>query len=630
MDASNNISSEDIIKRILALENKLVEDQIKWKELNETFKKEKEEHENIQVAFREIEKRLISTRDAVNETRSKLSSVETIGKQTANEIDLLRRQYSRLVDAEMVQADYQKRLGELREACESASWRLENRTDGIGASSYQLDGAIHLAVAGRALLGDEMGLGKTLTSIIWMDLLESKKVIVLCPPELMSNFIKEFHLWAPHRQPIRIGKMPKGQRDIVLMAVKQLPSFVVIVNYEAWRKDWLLVEDLIGLEADTLIMDEAHQGKNWATNTSKGIRSIAFAHTCEDKCNVDHAEAAAQSSIKYVLPMTGTPILNRPQELFPNLHIIDPTMFPTENKFLLDFCYQGSDMKWKWKESGPGRLAKLIGPRYLARKTVDLKEAGIKLPEAHPVEHLIDFAEMQENYSEQYKAYILARDYARMMIEGDKAIPIIAAISIILRLRQTLVWPAGIQFKNDETGTLINLNVHESIKLDYAEKIIKDVLDGGERVALFSQFKPGLHVLQERIGSRAVVYDGDTSESLRLQIKDDFDARTSVAKPKWDVVLCNYKTGGQGLNLNAANHVILLDREWNPGKEDQAIARILRRGQTRECHIHTIEVENTIDDYMATLIKEKRKTVEGFESEANMMQAIFDELRKQA
>ncbi len=73
--------------------------------------------------------------------------------------------------------------------------------------------------------------------------------------------------------------------------------------------------------------------------------------------------------------------------------------------------------------------------------------------------------------------------------------------------------------------------------------------------------------------------------------------------------------------------MIIIDREWNPGKEDQATGRIDRLGQTRDTTIHTFEVENSVDTWMAGLISEKADLIEGFETEAKIRQSAFDALR---
>ena len=95
---------------------------------------------------------------------------------------------------------------------------------------------------------------------------------------------------------------------------------------------------------------------------------------------------------------------------------------------------------------------------------------------------------------------------------------------------------------------------------------------------------------------------------------ENFDrARGETAK--WDIVLAHYRKGGVGLNFTAATQMIILDGEWNPGKEDQAYGRINRIGQTEENTVHIIRILNSIDAWLADLVERKRTTIENFDVE---------------
>jgi SNF2 family DNA or RNA helicase len=93
------------------------------------------------------------------------------------------------------------------------------------------------------------------------------------------------------------------------------------------------------------------------------------------------------------------------------------------------------------------------------------------------------------------------------------------------------------------------------------------------------------------------------------------------------VLLATYKTVGEGLNLNAARHAILLDREWNPGREDQAIGRIDRMNSTDQATIHIPEVEGTVDKFMRTLIERKRFIIGGFNEAVSLQTAIVEAIQ---
>ena len=93
-------------------------------------------------------------------------------------------------------------------------------------------------------------------------------------------------------------------------------------------------------------------------------------------------------------------------------------------------------------------------------------------------------------------------------------------------------------------------------------------------------------------------------------------------------MLCNYKTGGVGLNFTGATQMIILDEEWNAGKSDQAFNRIDRIGQTEETTVHILRLEKTIDEWMAKLIESKRDMVEGFENKADLQAELLKALQE--
>jgi SNF2 family DNA or RNA helicase len=649
-------SKDDLIARIQKLEAKHEEDAKKEAELKIILEQNRKIKDDIEVVLEEVRKRYIAARDSYNGSVADRNDLKFDMRTDQEELDRLKRQLSRELDREQVNVKYLQQVEAFKDKCLEAPWRAENRTDGRGALPHQIDGAMHLAVAKTALLGDKRGLGKTLTGLVTCDFLETMKAICIVPSDTMDNFIREIKMWTPHRKPIKLGKMTKAERGVILPVLKQQSDYMLVMNYEAWRKDYSLIDDLIGLKADTLILDEAHRGKTLKTSAGQGIQAIRFGLNECPKCAsdsieklsspVDHAECldcehVAEMwkfcSIKNVIPMTGTPILNRPQELFPLLRLIDPENNKTEKQYLRDFCQQDLyTSHWKWKAGGEKKVIEKIGHRYLAR---DRKAAGVIIPPATPQLHLITMDEIKENYPNQHKAYEQCRKYAQLVLDPDTettmSMPVF--LTVLLRLRQVLTWPAAIELKKpvtDEEGKVLyhevvaRLDVHESAKLDKAEELMREIIDEGERVVLFSQFKMPLEILQARLGGRTAIYNGDTSSYRKQQIQLDFDPKTVKAQPQYDAVLCNYKAAGEGLNFNAASQMIILDEEWNPGRQSQAYGRIDRLGQTRETTIHTIRVENSVDTWMAGLLEEKLDLVSGFEDTANMYRKMFDDLRK--
>lgn len=545
------------------------------------------------------------------------------------------------------------------------------------ALQHQIDGAKVLANSKRGICGDGMGLGKTLTSLIYCDMLQAQKILIIVPDDVVSNFDKEIKRWAPHRNWLTLAHMPPAERNVMLKYMAQMEEFVCTITYSAWRKDKGLLVRLAELRLDTVIMDEAHNIKNCKTSAYQGCKSIVLAENSCPRCgdrlvekqtgngrycidqsmckydsfdwdnsrdeNGEYYPAFASCSVKNVLPMTGTVILNKPQDLFALLSLVDPQNFTDERWFLSMYCQQDPyTQKWKFSSGGLPSLIKKLGSRYVAR---DRKSAGVVLPKQTIKVH--EFTLDKDRYPKQAKVIEDLTKHAQIAVESaGTAIPMLYTITLILRKRQANVWPAGIEFKDVKGNVVFSVGdeVTESQKLDMlvdntcspdnedcTEGMIPEMVAEGERVVVFSQFKGPLKELVARLnerGIRAVAYDGETNDKTAREIKEDFD-RSVVGdgEYKYDVVCANFRKGGVGLNFTAATQTIILDEEWNPGKNEQAYGRTDRIGQTQESQVHILRMARTVDDWMAALNSEKAEMINGFESEAKLSDSILDALK---
>lgn len=432
---------------------------------------------------------------------------------------------------------------------------------------------------------------------------------------MIDNTVREVKLWAKHRSPVVIGGQDKNTRRFILDLMIEHDEYVCVVNYEAWRKDLSLIDDLIACEFDTIVIDEAHNIKDRKSIGYRGVKRL-----------IDEGQ------IPFVIPMTGTPILNRPQELFTLLTLVDSYHFYNEKYFLQDYCLQDPYTgKWGFKPGGMGSLAKKITPQFLRRTK---EQAGIELPPKTVTIHeiAVDF----ERYPKQAEVRRQMQNFASIVLEPEtgKGISAAAIIAVYTRLRQIETYPDGIKIVDPQTKEVVmQVECGESQKLDeviapngpsnsYVDPV--GLLPGiveDERVVIFSQFNEPLFELQrrcEQAGIKAVLLLGQQhmATGLKREIEEDFDLRTVGSEPKWQVVLCNYKAGGTGLNFTAATQMIVLDEEWNPGKRDQAYDRIHRMGQDKPVTIHVLRDKlptgGGIDKWLAGIIEEKENMVDGF------------------
>lgn len=544
-------------------------------------------------------------------------------------------------------AEYEAKAAEIDSLTASAKWREF-------AFDHQITGGKRLAVSKRGILADKRGLGKTLTSLVWLDMVQAKRVLVIAPNDIVPQFEDEIRTWAPGRKIFSLRGLPPEQRSIIYPMLNIVQEFIVTLNYEAWRRDKTIIDDLVSSGIDTIICDEAHKIKSSTKITARGVFQLAYRPNYCKECGIKknymgswvqangtpkdynwqeflfqcpECNGRLESTVENVLTMTGTPILNKPQELFSLLYLTDCSRFSSERQFLSDYCYAYAPNRWKFYGGGLDRLTKSMSEFFIQR---DRDQAGIHIPP--PAVKVYTVEKDLVKYKKQYEAERILRNNAALILENGEAVSMLYILEIMLRERQIMTWPAGVELKiKDDEGEVIetlHFDVEESQKLDEACELLSDLLEEEERVIVFSKFKAPLYEMRNRFADRSdlIVATGDQHESLRRQVVQDFDLKTAPESPRWNVCLATYDAFGTGLNLNAARHVILLDDEWSPGMEDQAIGRIDRMNSTDQANVHIFRVKDSIDDFMASLIEEKRELTSGFEGNFDK-QRMIDHLR---
>lgn len=527
---------------------------------------------NAQISSLRIQ--LAQIKDRRFESKTKVTRLTKDRESITRKIDLEK-------EMRILNAEFEARKTAVWERIKDAPW-IDDAFD------WQIDGAIRLPE--RALLGDRRGLGKTLSSIIWRRAHDVKRTLICVRKEVAYDFMKELAIREPNLFVYNlIGAKPQ-EREIAAMLLGGFQEYVVITNIESWRQSIVPVTDaILKIPFDGVILDEAHHIKSDEKATAKGFFRIAEA-------------------LPKVLELTGTPIKNRPQEMFALLHALYPALFPDKRKFLYDHCVLVGPNKWAFSERGVVELVKKIDAFYLARGPEDV---GRKVPPPRMITYDLDL----ESHPAQKMAYRDMTERAMAVLNSGEVIPIVSQLAIMTRQAQAVSWPAGIEFEyTDEYGRTrrTKFDVHESVKADWAEELITELVEEGERVILFSRFVPVINELERRLQERGLsvaVITGDRKNNIK-EIFDDFDLKTADPEnPKFQVLLATYQTVGESFNGNAATHMVLYDRFWNPGNEDQAIGRVDRINSVTQATIHIPKVANTIDEYMEELIEDKRNMI---------------------
>jgi SNF2 family DNA or RNA helicase len=513
------------------------------------------------------------------------------------------RKYELEKEAALLQQSLEEKMKEAADIIANAPWKDD-------AFDWQIKGAIQLP--DRALLGDKRGLGKTLSSLIWRRVHKSKRTLVCLRKEVASDFMKEIAIREPNVFVYPLLGATSETRNFAAMLLNSHEEFIVVTNIESWRRSVdKTTEDILKIDYDGVILDEAHHIKTVSTGTAQGFYKLA-------------------AKIPKVLELTGTPIKNRPQEMFSLLHSLYPESFPRETKFLYDYCVQVGQNKWAFSEMGLKGLVAKISHFYIARSPEDI---GREVPPPRMIEYKLDF----EAHPLQKQAYKDMTERSLAVLNSGKVIPIVSQLAVMTRQAQIVSWPADIRFevKDPYTGEVLEVvkfDIHESVKMDWAEDLIKELVEEGERVVLFSRFKPAIYELRRRLLqselSVAVVTGDEKAKGNTEEVLNDFDLKTAPKNPRYQVLLATYQTIGESANLNAARHMILYDRFWNPGNDDQAIGRIDRINSTDQATVHLPQVDNSIDDYMVELIDTKRNIVAEFRDASEQQASLVAHLQK--
>lgn len=582
------------------------------------FLTQRKQLDELKAAEKELQRQLLDIARRKREFDASTFDIQTNIRRMRRDADDYRRRYELDKENKKQRDALAAERTSILEDTKNCAWVKD-------AMPFQVDGAVYAAVARRCIIADSMGLGKTLESIMYCDMVKAKKVLVICPGEVMSGFQRSFKRWAPQRDAFVIGRKPKVEQQAILNNIDDFSDNpVVIVNYESWARNKALLDWIADARFDTIILDEAHRIKEGQKQTFQGVHDIVFSEGW---------------AVPNVLCMTGTPILNKPEEIFTSLQLVAPDLFQRKTQFHRDFC------DWTGKEWGPGgqaRLAQAISGMYIRRV---LSDTGIKLPPQELIVHEIELDE--ETYALQAELLEMLRHDAQIKTESGEVASIPSMLALITRQRQATVWPGGIWINveqygengeplwevDEDTGEYVQVvkrvnigkDYQQSVKIDTAIELFEELTDSGIRVAFFSQFKEALKEVGRRLGDRVVEFTGDTPISKRDEIKRNFDASYGE-DPKWEGILCHYATGGVGLNLTAAQAIIILDEEWNEGKATQAYDRIHRIGQTQETQVHILRHVGpgySIDKWLADMIERKAKIVGGFNSSVDQYKGAF-------
>ena len=548
---------------------------------------------------REVERLLSDAVRTINAKRQELNNkvVELEARRV--------KQASRITNARKALAELASTKNQLERLAELEQ-QLKTICEGFGAweqaRPYQVD-SILLAVQAfmndkRGFLdADDMGMGKTFKSTVVMFVLTAlyikkysrrPKILWVTKKSLIKSNMREILRWWPDHKIIpNLGTDPQSREMFYDFAMKT--DAMLICSYENVRDTEIIRET----KWDLVFADEVHRLKGGANKKKPTL----IWQVMRDVCANAH----------FIYFLSGTPIVNKGEEMWAYLHIFDPAKFPTVDNFMYAYMDPMFDEGGNpiFKVNVQRLMNALVGQMIHRTK----QEVGMQLPDKERVFYYLDMD------TEQRKIYDMMRDNLFVTLEkGDEKAMISASVIIaqINRLRQIALYPRSLRTQLMD-GTEITLNCDESVKLDQAVELVEQI---GDQVVIFSsQYNPPIFELVNRFQTRGLRVEAITG----AQRRDTSDIEQEFQQGKIDVLIINMMTGSEGLNLHkspeywpgGASHAIFLDLWWNPAKNVQAEDRIWRDGVVEPVTIHILQCEDSADAFVASKVQEKQEMIAG-------------------
>ncbi|RHZ79070.1 hypothetical protein Glove_152g27 [Diversispora epigaea] len=480
---------------------------------------------------------------------------------------------------------------------------------GVKLRPHQIEGVkfLYSCTTGQAvenaygcIMADEMGLGKTLQCItlLWTLLKQSPeagkkiidKAIIVCPSSLVHNWANELVKWLGS---IRIRPLvmdSKGSKENLLKELRQfvgangrmIVNPVLIISYESLRTN---IEELINTQIGLLLCDEGHRLKN--------SNSLLF-------------QALNSLQVQRRVILSGTPIQNDLSEYFSLLNFANPGLLGTPSEFRRNYenpILRGrdADASEKERENSDQKLSELLEvvSKFIIRRNNDILSKYLPVKYEHVV-----FCRLSEFQISLYNKFLKSSDI-QGLLRGTISQPL-KAITFLKKLcNHPDLLDLPNELKNSEKCFPTGYSKKEkgrSFKPVYSGKMIvldrmlaKIKSETKDKIVLISNYTQTLDLFETLCKTKkygCLRLDGSMAIKKRQALVTKFNDPHS---PEF-VFLLSSKAGGCGLNLIGANRLVLFDPDWNPASDQQALARVWRDGQKKECFIYRFISTGTIEE----------------------------------
>lgn len=456
--------------------------------------------------------------------------------------------------------------------------------------SYQKTGFYWMKMLNKyglgGLLADDMGLGKTLQALaILSDYYgqrqEERKIsLVICPKTLLFNWATEIDKFHPNLT----YTIYEGTKEERIPLLKNCRSDILIVSYSLVQMD---IESYLEQDYAFVILDEAQHIKNPSTLRAKAVKRL----------KTDNRFA-----------LTGTPIENNLIDLWSIFDFLMPGYLQPLRSFRRDYSEDQNNIEEK-KE----RITQIVSPFLLRRKK---SEVLLELPDRQEQILINKMTPQQEKI--YLKILTMAKEKLFSAEDKDEKSEYINILTALIRLRQICNHPGLI---DEEMLNRVNV----SGKMELLMELIQDAVENRRKMLVFSQFAMMLQLIAGHLNERNLTYEYMDGKTVNRQERIEHFTNNEKIR----IFLLTLKVGGLGLNLTAADTVIIVDPWWNPMSENQSVDRVYRIGQTKKVNVYKLITKGTVEEKILQLQEHKKhlfsSVIEGSQSLLRKMTA--DDIR---
>jgi len=459
---------------------------------------------------------------------------------------------------------------------------------------FQRAGIAYAEARPATLIGDEMGLGKTIQVLGLYNLLNARAMLVICPASLRLNWAIEAQRWivTPRTFAVVTTSATKkavahwAQIGLKLTRIFPTDADIVIINYDIVSR---YLADIHARHWDILCVDECHYLKSPDAKRTKAILG-----------STGKRNTAAPIQADRRLFLTGTPIVNRPKELYTLLRAFDPVRWKSFFTFAQRYC-NAKHTAFGWDFSGASNLAELqtiLRENYMVRRLkkdvlTDLpakRRQILAIPEH--VDQVHKEAEIQSEFSERVQdveALVSLIDPTEEPQEYADAVNLLKEIRLVAFNEMAII--------RHETALA---------KVSHVIEHVEACLESSEKIVVFAHHRDVIdRIMSDLSAYKPVKIDGGVTLDNRQRAVAAFQQDDTVR-----VFVGQIQAAGVGITLTAASHVVFAELDWVPGNMSQAEDRCHRIGQHDSVLVQHVVLDGSLDHRMATTLVKKQDIID--------------------